>query len=144
VKSYLPGFPVKAGCFPVAILLGFFSRVGPLTWRCELQGDWVGGVVLPQLSYLPFLYWKSLHYQLPQLTPNHLFLRESGCALAWLLAALFILVLAWPFLPFLPSFYCCNISHACHSTTTFSSSCFSSYLTSASSASYTKSGTSST
>ncbi len=27
----------------------------------NLQGDWVGGVVLPQLSYLPFLYWKSLH-----------------------------------------------------------------------------------
>ena len=39
-------------------------------------------------------------FQLPQLTLHHLFLRESGCALAWLLAVLLLLVLALVF-PFL-------------------------------------------
>jgi hypothetical protein len=47
VKSYLPGFPVKAGCLPVAKV---FLR--PDRSLCDsVQGDWVGGVV--QTAKLP-------------------------------------------------------------------------------------------
>jgi hypothetical protein len=42
VKSYLPGFSVKADCLPVAKLL---KKSGPLSGR-SVQGDWVGEVVL--------------------------------------------------------------------------------------------------
>jgi hypothetical protein len=58
VKSYLPGFPVKTGCLPVAKV---FFKTGPLSGH-SMQGDWVGGVVflttklppLPLLEVAPF------------------------------------------------------------------------------------------
>jgi hypothetical protein len=150
VKSYFPGFSVKAGCFPVGILLSFFdSQEWDLSLGATLQGDWA------QVGYHPFLYWKSLHYQLPLLTPNRFFLEGFDCVLfAWLLAALLVLVLVFilVFLSPLPlpfPLYSCIFYHACHTTaTTITTTCcccgFSTYITPASPTSCSTSEASST
>jgi hypothetical protein len=74
VKSCLPGFPVKTGCLPVAkVLLRPDLSLGAVCREIGLVG-WF----LPQLSYLPFHYWKLLHYQLLLLAPiSHCFWRSS-------------------------------------------------------------------
>jgi hypothetical protein len=74
VKSCLPGFPVKTGCLLVAkVLLRLDLSLGAVCREIGLVG-WF----LPQLSYLPFHYWKLLHYQLLLLTLiSHCFWRSS-------------------------------------------------------------------
>ncbi len=108
---------MKAGCFLVAILLSLFSRVGPLTWRCESAGrlGWWGGFT-PQLSYLPFLYWKLLHSTATANTVSPL-PKSSGSVLCLALCCFLDLGLALgfssPFLPpFLPSSF--HFSYSYH------------------------------
>ena len=74
----LPWVLCESRVFPGRYPLEVLSGVEPLTWRSVLQGDWVVGQFILRLSYHPFLYWKSLHFQLPLLAPYHFFHKVLG------------------------------------------------------------------